>query len=247
MTSLREAQERFAALMLGDDGVQPRLEIYRRNGAAIYRQALAASYPVVRRLVGVPFFEALVDDFVHAHPSRSGDLNEYGAELPMFLAHYGPTAALPYLHDVAALEWALDEAARSGSASLSPAEVAAAFEALPAERLAAVTVGLHPAARLLGCEFGAMRIWRVHQPDWQGAIEAEVARAPEWLLVMRAQGRVFVERIAGAEHAWLGALQRGSTFECALHAGLAVDSDFDLGAVLARRIADGTLVAVHAA
>jgi len=245
MISLREAQERFAALLLGD-GVQPRLEIYRRNGAAIYRQALAASYPVVRRLVGVPFFEAVVDDFVHAHPSRSGDLNEYGAELPAFLGHYGPTASLPYLPDVAAVEWALDEAARSGSALLAPADVAAAFETLSAERLGAARVQLHPAARPLACEFGAMRIWRVHQSDWHGAVEAAVEPAPEWLLVMRAQGRVFVERIGNAEHAWLAALRRGTTFECALHAGLAVDSDFDLGGALPRRIADGTIVAVHA-
>jgi hypothetical protein len=87
-----------------------RIAIYRRTVFANYRNALAATYPVVKRLVGAPFFNTAVDSYVHAHPSASGDLNVYGDAFGDFLAAYPHAANLPYLPDVARLEWAIDEA-----------------------------------------------------------------------------------------------------------------------------------------
>ena len=82
MSSLRDLQLRFAAALAGDaaavaafcaessagEGADARFAIYRSNGRANYRNALAATYPVVRRLTGAPFFDAAVDGFVDAHP-----------------------------------------------------------------------------------------------------------------------------------------------------------------------------------
>ena len=96
MPSLRELQQRFADAVLaphrtgpgfaiagpapGTDPAPPthaaeRIGIYRNAVFANYRNALAASYPVIRRLVGEPFFNAAVDAFVRARPSRSGTSN----------------------------------------------------------------------------------------------------------------------------------------------------------------------------
>ena len=128
-----------------------RLAIYRRAVFANYRNALGATYPVVKKLVGEPFFHAAVDAFVLAHPSVSGDLNVYGGEFGAFLAGYGPAAALPYLPDVARLEWAMDEASRAADDDASPDAVLAAFAAVTPERLPALrleTRGSVPAGRL---------------------------------------------------------------------------------------------------
>ena len=83
MPSLRELQQRFAAAVLGADGTastladgRPRADrigIYRRTIRTNYRNALGATYPVVRRVIGAPRFEAAVDAYVEACPSRSGD------------------------------------------------------------------------------------------------------------------------------------------------------------------------------
>ena len=100
-----------------------RIGIYRRTIATNYRNALGATYPVVRRLVGTPFFDAAVDAYVEAHPSRSGDLNEYGATFGEFLGGYEPASDLPYLPDVARLEWAIDEANRAADSLASPDDV----------------------------------------------------------------------------------------------------------------------------
>src|SRR5438874_11380184 len=91
MPSLREVQRGFvAATVFGDNvaladlgivagALDPaaRIAIYRNNALSNYRKALAATYPVVQRLVGAAFFNAAIDAFDRAHPSRLGDGNRY--------------------------------------------------------------------------------------------------------------------------------------------------------------------------
>src|SRR5262245_28084906 len=124
MLSLRDAQLRFAT-RLAAPGREPesddaRFAIYRANQRANYRNALAATYPVVKRLTGATFFDAAIDAFVAAHPPVSGDLNDYGERLGGFLGRYAPAVDLPYLPDVARLEWAIDEANRADDAARVP-------------------------------------------------------------------------------------------------------------------------------
>ena len=104
MPSLREVQRGFvAATVFGDNGAlvdlgivaggldpAARIAVYRNNALGNYRKALATTYPVVQRLVGISLFNAAIDAFVRAHPSPRGDVNRYGGELAGFLATYPP-------------------------------------------------------------------------------------------------------------------------------------------------------------
>ena len=175
MLSLRDLQGAFAAALAAPASAGPgaadfdaRLAIYRANGRANYRNALAATYPVVRRLTGTPFFAATVDAFVAAHPSCSGDLNVYGGRLAGFLERYGPAANLPYLPDVARLEWALDEANRAADAPRAPDAVLAALSIVAPERLPHVRLALDASCRLVSSAFPIQRIWRANQSDRNG-------------------------------------------------------------------------------
>ena len=170
MPSLRELQQGFAAAVLAPPGTAPafgvvppetgaeRIGIYRTAFAANCRNALGASYPVVRRLTGAPFFHAAVDAFVRAAPSVSGDLNVYGDTFGDFLAGYAPAAALPYLPDVARLEWAQDEAQRAADLAPTPDVLLAALVATPADRLAALVLALGPSCRLIASPSRAVPI-----------------------------------------------------------------------------------------
>ena len=86
-----------------------RLQVYRNNLEASLGAALAAVYPVVARLVGDDCFRQIGRAYLARVPSRSGNLHEFGAALPEFLAAEPALAGLPYLGDVAALEWASHE------------------------------------------------------------------------------------------------------------------------------------------
>src|SRR5438105_1677644 len=85
--------------------VRRRLGFYRGNVQANAARALRNAYPVCAALVGAQFFEALAHAFAAERPSQCGDLNDYGAEFGGFIAAFPPAAPLPYLADVAALEW----------------------------------------------------------------------------------------------------------------------------------------------
>lgn len=246
MPSLRESQERFAAALLGPANPEPRIGIYRRNVFGNWRSALAATYPVVRELVGVPFFDAMADHYADACPSTSGDLNEFGGELARFMRGYPPLGGLDYVADVAALEWALDEAARAADARGSPAGVAQRLAATPISRLTRTRLRLHPAARLVACGHPALRIWEIHQPGYAGAFAADLDAGGEWLLVTRPDRVAAVERIGRAEHAWLETVALGTPLGPAFDAAFALDARFDLIGALGRRVADGTIVGVDA-
>jgi hypothetical protein len=258
MSSLRELQLRFAEALFADDGAPPtwaavpaeraaeRMSVYRRALRANYRNALGASYPVVRTLVGAQFFNAAVDAFVRMHPSKSGDLNVYGDEFGDFLDDYPYAADLPYLADVARLEWAQDEANRAADGAATPADVLAALAAVPAERLPSVRLVLAPSCRLVASPYPVLRIWKAHQHAAADDDLVALDGGADAVLVRREPAGVSIERLAATEHAWLAALAGGASLGAAIEATDGCGAPLDLGAVLGRRIGDGTIAGVAA-
>lgn len=245
MRRLPDLQKRFAAALAAPAQCRdPGLAVYANAVRANYRNALRASYPVVCALTGTPFFHAAVDAFAAAHPSRCGDLNVYGGEFGDFLAAYPHAAALPYLPDVARLEWAQDEAARAADAGDSPARVLAALAAVDAAKLAACRLHLPPSCRLLRSDHPVLRIWQVHQDGFAGDPQVDLDAGPDFLLVRRHGEDVGIERVPPGEFAWLAALAGGADLAGALDAAHAADAAFDFAAALRARIADGTLCGV---
>ena len=255
MPSLRELQQRFAAALLADPGDAPafttggpagRIAIYRRNVFANYRNALGATYPVVRRLVGKPFFDAAVDGFVCAHPSRGGDLNVYGAEFGSFLGGYPPARGLPYLTDVARLEWAIDEAQRAADSTRAPDIVLAALAIAPPGELPALRMRIAPSCRLIASAFPILRIWQVNQPGQESDERVSLDDGPDRLLVRREPEGILLRRVSAGDFAWLTALADRMPLAMAIDHALRAAATFDLGAALHAYIGDGTIAAVAA-
>ena len=121
MHSLREVQTGFRAALFDeacslDSGASAlgipaavRLEVYRNNLRETARKTLAASYPVVARLVGQTCFRNLARAYVSRFPSRCGDLATFGREFPRLLESFYARGSFAYIAGVAALEWALVE------------------------------------------------------------------------------------------------------------------------------------------
>lgn len=245
MPSLRDLQRRFAAAIAGDaDGGDPRLAVYRNAVRANYRNALGATYRVVRELTGAPFFNAAVDAYAHAHPSAGGDLNVYGGTFGDFLAAYPYARDLPYLPDVARLEWALDEAHRAADGDGSPERTLAGLAGIPGNAVAALRFVLDPSCRLLCSVYPILRIWQVHQEMHAGDAHVPFDTGTDFVLVMRDASGVAAQRLAAGEFAWLAALGAGDDLATALAAALAADATFDVGTALRARIADGTLLRI---
>lgn len=226
------ADTALAPLLKGD---ARRVGIYRGNLAAHWARALASAYPVLRRLVGDDFFDALAGVFGRAHPARDPDLNRFGAELPDFLAGFAPAADHPYLPDVARLEWRVHEAWFAPDDD-GPAPPVAGLAPDAFETARAV---LHPALRLHASPWATVALWRAHQDG--GPAFPDVLTGDTYALVLRARVAVAVEAIGAAEYAALTCVAHGGTFGAALDAAFDVDGDFDVAAHL-RRWLDGGIV-----
>lgn len=80
--------------------------IHRNNVLASPVEALRQAFPAVQRLLGKEYFTALCQHYIALHPPRSAVYHEYGGSLSDFIATFPPLQNLPYLADVARLEWA---------------------------------------------------------------------------------------------------------------------------------------------
>jgi hypothetical protein len=235
MTTLARLQEEFFAAILDERApAASGHAVYHRNVFANWHGALASTYPVVRRLVGEAFFREAARRFGIEHPSASGDLHRYGASFPDFLGAYSFARSLPYLPDVARLEWACHESFHAADA---PRFDATRLAAVPPERHGTLRFAVHPSARFVRSDFPVASIWEANQPDRDGTPERSAGG--EQVLVRREALDVRLRRLDAGQWIFLQALARGEPLE---HAVDAIDDDASfVPAFLATLAADGTL------
>lgn len=178
-----------------------RFAVYRNNVQHGLSRALAARFPVIERLVGAEFFAAMARVFAAQHPPDSPVLLDWGAAFPGFLARFPPARSLPYLPDVARLEWLRGLAYHAPDAA--PADPARLGQADP-ERL---ILRLVPSVQAFAAESPAVSLWRLNQP---GATPAPLPGGPEQALIARTPGlAVTVEPLSRDSHALLCAWLQG--------------------------------------
>lgn len=219
----------LSGALLGNEAGE-RLALYRGNIATACQHALALAYPVVRALVGVAFFAELAFDYARQHPSINGDLNRFGAELAAFVATSPHAQALPYLADIAALEWAVHLARRAADAQRLPGDRIAA---LRPEQLLAARFELHPSCSWRTSPYPIAGIWLAHQPRSDEPLPRSLVQA-ESALIARPRWQVQVLRASVAEVAALDALRGGNSMQAAIAAALQVDRDFDFAQAIVR-------------
>ena len=212
MSALAARQREFARLVLDEaDAIDPGIAVYRASVAANFSSALAATYPVVRRLVGDAFFAEAARGFALSHASASADLNEYGAELPAFLATYPHAVSLPYLPDVARLEWACHESERAREVPAFDFEALARID--PA-RYGGLRLLLHPSVRLIESAHPVVAIREANAPGRDGT-PARLEGA-DFVLVRREDGRSVASSLEESEWRLLARIAGGDTLEAAL-------------------------------
>ncbi len=197
--------------------VERRFAVYRNNVQHGLARALAARFPVVERLVGAEFFAALARAFAALHPPRNPVLLAWGQGFADFLQEFPPVASLPYLPDVARLEWARGLAYHAEDAPALPQD-ALSSALSDCDDPGRLMFCLHPSVRLVAFAHPAVSLWSAHQgADPPGRI---TATGPEQALIARDPGlAVVVEPTDPATHAVLAALAEGRTLGRAATAG----------------------------
>jgi Putative DNA-binding domain len=84
-----------------------RLQVYQNNYHGTLIEALLGVFPIVSAFVGEVFTRQALKHFIECDPPRDVCLSEYGASFPEFLDAYNHAADVPYVGDIARLEWAV--------------------------------------------------------------------------------------------------------------------------------------------
>lgn len=234
MPDLAAFQRDFAEALLSDEPAAS----FQWQGFAVYRntsargavEALRASFATVNELLGEDGFTLAALEFRREQQPAGPVMSDYGAGFPAWLAGQPWTCELPYLADVARLDWLWLESF-----------LAAGADALPRQYGANSRIALHPATRFAWLATPALTIWQAHREP-EGFDQLEPAWREEGALFTRPGLCVRVEAIDAACHRLLLACATPARVdECVA----AVASDFpeaDFPALLQRCVASGALM-----
>jgi hypothetical protein len=252
---LHEIQTQMAAALLGADpgtiaraitgdvmAAAARLRIHRNNLFTALTDALAAHFPVVKRLVGDGFFGYAAHQFIAAHPPSVPCLAAYGETLPDFLDAFVPAAAVPYLADVARLEWAVVAARNAGPGRTIGIERLAT---VARDDVAALRLILDPGVGYLRSAWPIDAIWQANQPDRDGTLDG-APDADDRCVEVASEGgdAIVITMLDAATWRFRQTLQAGEPLGVAAGAALAVDPLFDLALAINRLFADRRVVAL---
>jgi|FEC22Drversion2_1045045.scaffolds.fasta_scaffold00219_4 hypothetical protein len=252
MVSLADIERDFAAAIRDQDlppppgtrgrcGEMPsrRFAIYRNNVHVSLIEALAATFPVVARLVGEDFFRAMARAYVGEQLPRTPVLIDYGDGFTDFVERFAPARQLPYLADVARLEWARSRAYHAAEATaLTTTDLAAIRpELVPTARL-----GLHPSLRIVSSDWPVLDIWETNSHD-AVVRPVDLSTGGVDVAVLRPDVQVELHRLAAGWRTMLVRLLEGARLADAWESAAAAD-DIDLVAFLGWLIAAGAITEV---
>lgn len=196
-----------------------RFEVYRASFEANLGEALRGTYPVVHRLVGEAYFGQVARAYLRTHPSHSGDIHEFGAEFESFLAAQDSIGDLPYLPDVARLEWLAHRAFHAADAT--PLTLGT-LAGLPPDSYAGLC--LLPSVGLMRSEFPVHRIWQVNQENWAGDAVVRLEEGGVRLAVFREGLEIVLLPLEAEAHELARALFECGSLDAASEAVADVDS-----------------------
>ena len=236
----------FLAALSGDEAAlspwcagtsaQAGLSVYRNTSAKGCADALGAQFPTVERVVGPSWLSAAAVAHASAHPPQKASLLGYGAAFSDWLTTFPPAAGMPFLSDLAGLDWLWTLAHLAVDAEpLDATQVAQ----LSPDAFAEHALVVHPAAHWAGFETTVPSLWRALQPPGNAPAAFELEVCPEGLLFVRPGLEVGNHLIGRGELAFLDACRDGAPMAAAALAALTAEPELDLATAFARLVNAG--------
>lgn len=219
-----------------------RLAVHRNNVIVSLVDALAETFPVVQALVGAEFFRAMASVFVRRAPPRSPVLAHYGGELPAFIERFEPAQSVPYLADVARLEWARVQAYHAADDEVVSREsIGLALGC--AERAGELRLTLHPSLCAIRSAFAIVSLWAAHQGARDiGTVDPASA---EDALIVREQLDVLVLLLPPGACEFVDGVRNGQSLARAAARAAEAAPEFDLGSTFGLLMRHGALTSLH--
>ncbi len=227
------------------NGVVPkkRFSVYRNNVTLSLISVLASTYPVVEEIVGDEFFATMAREFALSHLPKSPVMINYGEEFPDFLKSFAPAQELPYLSDIALLEWHRNTAYHAANAMPVKIEALGDFSE---EDLPNLSFDLHPTMALIKSDFPIVTIWQAHQQEEpSNFLEGLNMQEGEAALIIRPELDVLIHQVSIGTFEFLQSLEKGLSFSLSVEQAIAIEPSFDIPANLAGLFNLGAVTGVN--
>ncbi len=165
---LTELQQQFSQYLLyqsseladlkitGPFAAEQLMALYRNNFYISITEYLQGCFLSVAALVGEDFFAQLAKAFIIAQPLRCASIEVYGSDFANFISCCEQAKSVPYLADIARLDWAVD---RAKSELLHAEFPFARLAALSSEAQLEIYFELPPNTVLLASNHPVLSIW----------------------------------------------------------------------------------------
>jgi uncharacterized protein len=238
--TLGALQAGLARTLLGIERGSPQfayrghLSVYRNNVRESLTAALRSVYAGIEQLVGPAFFRQTALQFIAFNPPRAASLAGYGSEFADFLAGLQACGHLPYIADVARLEWAVSRA------SLQRPEPALATEELKlgiANEPARLSFVPQQGLMHLASKYFIDDIWTFARAGGEG-LPPRVDGAA-FLEISAGEDGIVIRRLEEAEFLFRRELCNGANIACAVDIALQADPLFALSEAFRSILRDG--------
>lgn len=223
----------FATVFVQDDiALDARLKVYRSNVIGTITRALVATFPLIKILAGEDFLRDAARAYVLAHPPSGGCLQLYGEQFADFLGALDVARHLPYLADVARMEYAMNCSYYAPDDTPFNADMLARVEA---QDLPDLKLVLRSSAHLLASDFPLDRL-RAYCLDPAQQDVPRLDAGGVRLMVFRPRLEVMIVKLDQDAFFMLEQLSDRATFGEATESTLCAFPDFDLPAFLQKHL-----------
>ncbi len=198
-------------------------DVYRNGYLKTATEALAANFPVVDTMVGKGYFKQLARAFVSEFPPTTSSLTGYGKDFPAFISKR-INDDLPYLADVASLDFAWLRSYFSSSGNKIDAAELASFE----DRIVEIRLALHSSVQLVSPTWNVFEIWQLHRREESVDEKTSIRELPQHVLLWRPEQIVRARLLSESECAFFAAIKHGETLGVAADRAIGIESTFDL-------------------
>ncbi len=227
------------------DGVVPkkRFSVYRNNVTLSLISVLSSTYPVVTEIVGEDFFAIMAREFALLHLPQSPVMINYGEEFPDFLKNFASVKELPYLSDIALLEWHRNTAYHGANATPVTIEALGEFGE---EDVPNLGFEFHPTFSLIKSNYPIVTIWQAHQQEnpseYLTGLNMDEGEAA---VIIRPELDVLISQVSMGTFEFLQSLQNGHPFSLSVEQAIATEPSFDIPANLAGLFNLGAVTGVN--
>lgn len=195
------------------------IQVYRCNLLANASRALEISFPTLTQLLGIEGVQALAALYYDAHPLLTGDWGEWGEHLAQWLSQQETLHDMPYLANVAQLDWLCHCIERAATPEHTEASIAI-LNAIDGQFL-----HLNPTHYLavMASRFPLLEIWQAHYAKEHREVwltRANLALpegAQQYLLISREHWRASPSIISHEAYLFFTSLLQGNTLAHAIN------------------------------